>query len=108
MDHRFIDDHSVAGRYLEHTLSPAQRAEFEAHLVDCQECTDRLLLAEMFQHRNGTSHPAQETPMRELAPLGLRDRFVRLFTSWQIFLILAVSAAALMLAAFSLLLWTIR
>lgn len=53
MDHRYIDDHSVAQRYLDHSLSPEERNQFEAHLVDCQECADRLLLAEMFHARNG-------------------------------------------------------
>jgi len=28
--------------YLAHSLDPAQRAEFEAHLVDCDECVAYL------------------------------------------------------------------
>ena len=32
---------------------PEELREFEEHLVDCQECADRLLLAEMFHARNG-------------------------------------------------------
>jgi anti-sigma factor RsiW len=127
MDHRYIDDHSVAARYLNQALPAPERAAFEAHLVDCQECTDRLLLAEMFHHRNGNAHRAA-TPVPELPdpplsrphpqattrpqakyqPRALRDRFVRLFTSWQIFLILAVAAAVLVLGAFALLLLAIR
>jgi hypothetical protein len=51
MDHGYIDQHSLAERYLENALSPQERAAFESHLVDCQECTDRLLLAGMFHAR---------------------------------------------------------
>jgi hypothetical protein len=53
MDHGYIDANSIAERYLDHDLSPEQLSEFEAHIVDCQECADRLLLAEMFHARNG-------------------------------------------------------
>jgi hypothetical protein len=59
MDHVYIDRHSVAERYLAHALPPAELREFEEHLVDCQECADRLLLAEMFHARNGHK-PAPE------------------------------------------------
>jgi Putative zinc-finger len=53
MDHLYIDRNSVAERYLNHQLSPEELREFEEHIVDCQECADRLLLAEMFHARNG-------------------------------------------------------
>lgn len=53
MDHGYIDANSIAERYLDHKLSPEQLREFEEHIVDCQECADRLLLAEMFHARNG-------------------------------------------------------
>ena len=111
MDHRYIDDHSVADRYLAHTLAPPERMDFEAHLVDCQECTDRLLLAEMFHHLNGSPQrngrpPAAARLTHE--PETLRVRFVRLFTSWQIFLIMAAAAAMLALLTGSLLLAAAR
>jgi Putative zinc-finger len=53
MDHAYIDANSLAERYLRHALSPDELREFEEHIVDCQECADRLLLAEMFHARNG-------------------------------------------------------
>jgi len=53
MDHAYIDAYSVAERYLDHSLSLEELGAFEQHIVDCQECTDRLLLAEMFHARNG-------------------------------------------------------
>jgi hypothetical protein len=53
MDHAYIDANSIAERYLDHALSAGELREFEEHIVDCQECGDRLLLAEMFHARNG-------------------------------------------------------
>jgi hypothetical protein len=53
MDHAYIDANSIAERYLKHALSAVELREFEEHIVDCQECADRLLLAEMFHARNG-------------------------------------------------------
>lgn len=53
MDHAYIDANSVAERYLDQGLSADELACFEEHIVDCQECADRLLLAEMFHARNG-------------------------------------------------------
>lgn len=53
MDHAYIDANSVAERYLDHALSAEDLRAFEEHIVDCQECADRLLLAEMFHARNG-------------------------------------------------------
>jgi hypothetical protein len=60
MDHAYIDANSVAERYLDQTLSPEDLRSFEEHIVDCQECADRLLLAEMFHARNG--HKSQPDP----------------------------------------------
>ena len=53
MDHAYIDANTIAERYLDHALQAEELREFEEHIVDCQECADRLLLAEMFHARNG-------------------------------------------------------
>jgi hypothetical protein len=65
MDHAYIDANSIAERYLDHALQAEELREFEEHIVDCQECADRLLLAEMFHARNGhkVSHPQQDREM---------------------------------------------
>ena len=60
MDHAYIDRNSVAERYLEQALPPEDLRAFEEHIVDCQECADRLLLAEMFHARNG--HKSKPDP----------------------------------------------
>jgi hypothetical protein len=65
MDHAYIDANSIAERYLDHALSAEELREFEEHIVDCQECADRLLLAEMFHARNGhKTKPDQGTVAR--------------------------------------------
>jgi anti-sigma factor RsiW len=105
VDHRYIEQNSVADLYLDHALPQGERAAFEAHLVDCQECTDRVLLAEMFHNRNGiTSLPAtlaaEAVPQIEPPPPpSSRARFVvsSVYTPRQLFLLLAAAATLLVL-----------
>jgi anti-sigma factor RsiW len=111
MDHRYIDEHLVADRYLDRVLAPQESGEFEAHLVDCLECRDRLLLAEMFHARNGVSKRRQP-PLEEPtdAPAPPRVRLVTRFAASQIALIFAAAAAAaivLLLALAGLFLWAV-
>lgn len=87
MDHRYIDEHSVAERYVGHALTPAERAAFEAHLVDCQECTDRVLLAGMF-HLRGPDHRPPRLPLRARIAADLQP--------WQLLMIFAVAALILL------------
>lgn len=84
MDHRYIDQYAVAERYLNHSLPPADRAAFEAHLVDCQECTDRLLLAEMFHARQPDGLPP-----------GPRSSLVLRLKPWQLALLAIIALLAL-------------
>ena len=80
MDHGHIDEHSLAERYVSNTLSPEDRAAFEAHLVDCTDCTDRVLLAEMFHARKTEA---------------LRVRLAAHLKPWQLVLIFAVTVLLL-------------
>ncbi len=49
MDHNHIEEHQVVDRYLMGQL-PAEEAErFEEHYLHCQECLDRLQVAEKLQ-----------------------------------------------------------
>jgi anti-sigma factor RsiW len=111
MDHRYIDARSVAERYLDHTLPAPERLQFEAHLVDCQECTDRVLLAEMFHHRNGALTPPPQAAHRlpqATQPAGARRmHFAFTTASWRLFLILTGVIAALVLAASLRLIWVL-
>jgi|SRR5580704_8552532 hypothetical protein len=100
MDHRYIDEHSVAERYIENTLPKEDRTEFETHIVDCQECLDRLLLAGMFHARNG--HP------NSLKPLPLQARFVAQFKPWQLVILLAAGAVLLLAIPTAYFLWELH
>ena len=94
MDHAYIDAHSVAERYLNQALSPEDLRAFEEHIVDCQECADRLLLAEMFHARNGHKHkPDKEMVAR-----------VVLYKPGRVIVILIAAGLAIPVAY---LLWTI-
>jgi len=94
MDHRYIDQHSLAERYLSNALSPQERAAFEAHLVDCQECTDRLLLAGMF-------HARQHTHVQNGAPLQPpSSRLVLRLKPWQLAMLTIIALLLLAIPAF--------
>ncbi|MEQ1883514.1 MAG: zf-HC2 domain-containing protein [Bryobacteraceae bacterium] len=70
MTHRYIDETSVAERYLENRLAPGERQEFEAHLKGCDECADRVQLARLFLQQQAL-HPEVVAPAiepRALAP----------------------------------------
>lgn len=64
MEHAYIDKHSIAERYISRRLKPEEREEFEQHLVNCQECADRIVLANMFRARqlNGLKCPDPHAP----------------------------------------------
>ena len=102
MTHRYIDENAVAQRYLDHSLPSGERADFEAHLVDCQECTDRLLLAEMFHVRNGGAEPAAAP---DGPPPPMRVRFVEQFKPWQLLVLFAAAALLLLLIPTAYFLW---
>jgi hypothetical protein len=89
MDHRYIDEYGVAERYLERALAPQELEAFEAHVVDCEECADRLLLAQIFLERKAAI-PTQE-------PWPKRAELVAFLDPWEILLI-ALAAALLLLA----------
>ena len=109
MDQDHIQDDSIVESYLRHRLTPEKRTLFEAHLVDCETCRDRVLLAEMFQVRNGLVR--QEPTVHEVeiispngsyrparvTPLPKRARFVAGLKPWQIWVILTAAALLLLL-----------
>ena len=60
MDHQYIDRQDVVGQFLRNELVAPDRTAFQAHVVDCPECADRVLLAEMFL----AHEPKPVLPMR--------------------------------------------
>jgi len=110
MDHQYIDQHDIAGRYLRKDLPTSERDKFQAHMVDCAECSDRVLLAEMFERNGGvlpgahaeTAVPAFLSIKQDQLPL--RARIVAHLTPWQLaglFSILIV----MVLGMFALMYW---
>src|SRR5579864_4005245 len=106
MDHAYIDANAIADRYVRRTLPAGDRAAFEAHLVDCQECSDRVLLAEMFLLRNpgptpvrvpvlprevppsNASPPAPEPALpRRCPPVSGLARYIAQWRPWQVALL---------------------
>jgi anti-sigma factor RsiW len=63
MDQGHIQGDNMVESYLRHQLTAEERTEFEAHLVDCEACRDRVLLAEMFHVRNGLVRQSMGAPM---------------------------------------------
>ena len=49
LSHPYIDAHKLAERFVGGSLSLEERKLFERHYVDCQECMDRVALAQIFQ-----------------------------------------------------------
>jgi hypothetical protein len=45
MTHPYIDEHDIASRYALNKLAAEEQTAFEAHLIDCAECLDRVDLA---------------------------------------------------------------
>jgi anti-sigma factor RsiW len=109
MDQGHIQGDSMVESYLHHQLTPEERTQFEAHLVDCEACRDRVLLAEMFHVRNGLVRQEPAAPEVEIispsssyrplrvTPLPKRARFVAGLEPWQIWVILTAAALLLVL-----------
>ena len=109
MDHEFIDKFAIADRYVRRTLPSAERAEFEAHLVDCQECPDRVLLAEMLRNGGVTPIPVG-TPQIEPLPGSRRTKHPNVSSAslWKVALLFAVAAALLLAVPTSFFLWKLH
>ncbi|HXP84685.1 MAG TPA: zf-HC2 domain-containing protein [Bryobacteraceae bacterium] len=107
MDHAFIDRYAVADRYVKRTLPADERAAFEAHLVDCQECADRVLLATML--RDGKAKPIRvETPPRPAEPPPAKGSSVSSAQLWKLALLFAAGAAALLAIPTAVFLWQLH
>ncbi len=113
MDHQYIDQHDIAGRYLRKELPAAERDKFQAHMVDCAECADRVLLAEMFERNGGklpgaSAAPSSEQPVPAFLSvkqqLPLRARIVAHLTPWQLAALFSI-LIVMVLAMFAGMYW---
>jgi len=66
MDHTKLEEQRLAEMYLSGQLPSEQRGAFEVHLVGCEECRDRVLLAEMFRSR--APNRTEPQPQKKTAP----------------------------------------
>lgn len=82
MDHSYIAEHSLIERYHLGQLSPDEEMRFEAHFVDCPQCTEELEAARGFQI--GIKAVAAEDLARAQAAvqIGLLARLTRLSRQW--------------------------
>jgi hypothetical protein len=94
MDHHYIEEHNITDRYLLGKLDAEERAQFEAHFIDCRECLDRLETTEDFG--GALRSAAAEEVARRYAKAGLLTRVTRLSRGRQAALVLG---AILLLAA---------
>ena len=78
MDHRYIDENGVAERYLERGLPADVHDAFESHLVDCEECADRLRLAQIFlEHKPHKPVALDRDAALALMPIPCEIQFAR-------------------------------
>ena len=109
MDHAFIDRHDVAGRYLRRELPAGERDAFQAHLVDCPECNDRVLLAEMFEAQATKPEPIPiPNFMAQPQKMPLRARIVAHLSPWQLAFLLIGAVLLVMAVLGGLFLWELQ
>src|SRR5437879_6393957 len=72
MDHPYIQEHQIISLYLMGKMAPAERVDFEEHLVGCRQCLDELELTDDF--RQTLRHVVAENGGRATAP--------RVLTTW--------------------------
>jgi hypothetical protein len=94
MDHHYIEEHNIPDRYVLGKLHADERAQFEAHFIDCRECLDRLETTEDFG--GALRSVAAEEVAHSYATAGLLTRMTRLSRGRQAALLLG---AILLLAA---------
>jgi anti-sigma factor RsiW len=80
MDHADIDEHHVIDRYVRGTLPAEEAARFEEHYLSCQDCLDRLDLAESMKRgfqRAAGQDAARVTAAHQLALVAWLTRLGR-------------------------------
>jgi hypothetical protein len=96
MTHAHIDEHDLVTRYAMNKLPAEEQAAFEAHLVDCVECLDRLDQATAF--RNGLRRVVAAAAVAEPGP-GRSGWSRRQAAPGRWSLQLGLAAAAILIAA---------
>jgi hypothetical protein len=97
MNHDLIAAHDVIGRYVAERLAPDEEREFEAHLVDCPQCTGHVEQELALREGLGAAAAERTTAPRPAAP-------VRRWSSW----LLPAAAAVLVAVAVGLAISLVR
>ena len=63
MDHAYIQEHEIVSQYAVGKLDPADRVEFEDHLIDCPQCLDELELTDDFRQTLRSLESQRERPI---------------------------------------------
>lgn len=96
MDHPYIEEHKIAERFVNGELAQQERESFEHHYVDCDECMDRVALAQIFRIEGRKPMPKK--------PNGI-FHFLAGFTPRQQTLIFVASTLALLLMPVAAVTW---
>jgi Putative zinc-finger len=78
MEHSYIEEHNIDGRYLLGDLSVEERMRFEEHFIDCRHCRDRLKAIEALRAGLRTVAAEEASRSRAFVQAGLLARVVRL------------------------------
>jgi hypothetical protein len=101
MDHDYIEAHDVSSRYVAGRLPDGEEREFEAHLVDCQQCLDAVE-SEM-SLREGLRIVGSESAPQPAAPAAAPP-----YTATRAYVFLQAAAAVLLAASIGLGAWLWR
>lgn len=100
MNHADIEEHQIAERYVRGKLTPEETALFEEHYLSCQECLDRLDLAESMDRgfkRAAGQDAAEIAAMQTVRQLAVVAWLARLGRSRQMAaLVMAVFVVAIL------------
>jgi hypothetical protein len=92
MNHELIAAHDVIGRYVADRLAPDEEREFEAHLVDCPQCTGHVEQELAFREGLGAAAAERTTAPRPAAT-------VRRWSNRSLWLLPAAAAVLVAVAA---------
>lgn len=93
MEHSKVEEQQIAERYVMGRLPEEEAARFEEHYLTCDECLDRLQLAERFHHAL-RSAAAEDTT--RVTAMGFFASLARL-AAWQRSLLVAVLLFAILI-----------
>lgn len=105
MNHDYIEEHNIRDRYLLRRLTDDERARFEAHFVDCDECLEELEATERFV--KGLKTAVAQDFVASYAQMGLLARAARAVIKSRLLQGLLV-AAILLLIALPIAIWSRR